>query len=321
MSSTRVVAITGCDSGLGWAVAARSAREGLVTIAGMYKGTDTDASRALSNLCAHPYPLDVTRPDSVSRFRDYVQAILRVNTNYRLYAVVNNAGVMTIGDFEWQTPNIIENTINVNLLGAMRIVSAFLPELRRSVADGIPQTRIRNVTVSEIFESAIKPRIINVASHCGLQPLPGFGPYCASKAGLLAWTRALRLEQRENGLSASAFIPGGFISSSNLMSHQVAQGNDMMEHLSEEQRVLYANRIKTLCKYLGAAVSDTRFDSMKDENIIETFMKALSEEHPKELYKVESWRYMFYYNLLKLPIPESAHKWLTERFINFPRDE
>lgn len=39
---------------------------------------------------------------------------------------------MTIGDYEWQTTKIIENTINVNLLGAMRIVSAFLPELRKS---------------------------------------------------------------------------------------------------------------------------------------------------------------------------------------------
>ncbi|KAI8436012.1 hypothetical protein MSG28_004148, partial [Choristoneura fumiferana] len=33
-----------------------------------------------------------------------------------LHAVVNNAGVMTIGDYEWQTPSMIENTVNVNLL-------------------------------------------------------------------------------------------------------------------------------------------------------------------------------------------------------------
>lgn len=39
---------------------------------------------------------------------------------------------MTIGDYEWQTPSIIENTINVNLLGAMRVASEFLPDLRRN---------------------------------------------------------------------------------------------------------------------------------------------------------------------------------------------
>lgn len=52
-----------------------------------------------------------------------------------LHAVVNNAGIMTIGDYEWQTQSIIENTINVNLLGAMRVASAFLPELRRNAID------------------------------------------------------------------------------------------------------------------------------------------------------------------------------------------
>lgn len=95
----------------------------------------------------------------------------------------------------------------------------------------------------------------------------------------------------------------------------------MMEHLSEEQKALYADKIKTLCNYLGAAATDTRFDSMKDENIIETFMKALTDEHPKEMYKAESWRYMFYYNLLKLPVPEQAHKWLIKKFVNFPEVE
>ncbi|CAG5050403.1 unnamed protein product [Parnassius apollo] len=304
MSWTKVVAITGCDSGLGWAIAARSAREGMLTVAGMFKGTDTNASRALKNLCAYPYPLDVTDPDSVVGFRDYVQSILKDNPTNKLYAVVNNAGVMTIGDYEWQTPKIIENTINVNLLGSMRIATAFLPELRKSAAD-----------------SEIKPRIINVASHCGLQPLPGFGPYSASKAGLLAWTRTLRMEQREYGLNVLAFIPGGFIGSSNLMSYQKVQGNDMLEYLSEEQRALYEKKIQTLCNYLGTAANNARFDSMKDENIIETFMKALTDENPKELYKIESWRYMFYYNLLKLPIPESAHRWLINKFVNFPQVE
>lgn len=82
MSLTRVVAITGCDSGLGWAIAARSAREGLVTVAGMYKGTDTEAAESLRRLCAHPYPLDVTNAQSITGFRDYVNCLLKDNPNY-----------------------------------------------------------------------------------------------------------------------------------------------------------------------------------------------------------------------------------------------
>ncbi|KAM3961063.1 SDR family oxidoreductase shroud [Aphomia sociella] len=302
MSLNRVVAITGCDSGLGWAMAARSAREGLVTIAGMYHGTDSKASQALIKLNAHPYSLDVTDAKSVGLFRDFVMKLIADNPNYKLHAIVNNAGVMIIGDYEWQTSQMIENIINVNLLGAMRVVSAFLPDLRQTA----------------LLDRETKPRIINVASHCGLHPLPGFGVYSASKAGLIAWTRSLRLEHRPHGLKAVAFVPGGFVGSSNIMSSQGSHGNTMLKHLNEEQRSFYGKRLEALTNYLGAASKASSFDSLRDEQIIETFIKALTEGIPKNVYVVESWRYKFYYNLLKLPLPEGIHHWLTKQFLNFP---
>lgn len=82
MSLTRVIAITGCDSGLGWALAARSAREGLVTIAGMLQGTESPAARALRKLSAHPCSLDVTDQTSVAGFKNYVNNLLLENPNY-----------------------------------------------------------------------------------------------------------------------------------------------------------------------------------------------------------------------------------------------
>ncbi|KAJ2946088.1 hypothetical protein O0L34_g5007 [Tuta absoluta] len=302
MSFTKVVAITGCDTGLGWALAARSAREGLVTVAGMYQGTETKAAVALKKLCAHPCELDVTKQESVEGFRKFVQNVLESNPNYKLHAVVNNAGVMTIGDYEWQTSSIIENTININLIGAMRVASAFLPELRRNALNGIG-----------------KPRLINIASHCGLQPLPGFAPYSASKAGVLAWTKALRLEQRTHGLAAVAFLPGGFVTSSNLLCYQENYGKTMLDNLNEEQKRIYERRLVALTNYLRAASNqNTSYDSLKDENITESFVKALLDDNPKSLYKVESWRYKFYYNLMRMPLPESVHHWIVKKFIAFP---
>lgn len=81
----RLVAITGCDSGLGWAIAARSAREGLVTVAGMYGGTETRAAKALNGLCAHTYGLDVTKPESVAEFKGYVDTLIKDNPGYSKY--------------------------------------------------------------------------------------------------------------------------------------------------------------------------------------------------------------------------------------------
>ena len=93
----------------------------------------------------------------------------------------------------------------------------------------------------------------------------------------------------------------------------------MLEHLNDEQKSFYGERITTLCNYLQSATShNPGYDSLKDENIIETFVKALTDDNPKDLYKVESWRYMFYYNLFKLPLPEATLGWLVKKFLNFP---
>lgn len=53
---------------------------------------------------------------------------------------------MTFGEFEWQTDSLIENQIQVNLLGTMKFTKTFLPLIRK-----------------------YKTRIINVTSHCALQ--------------------------------------------------------------------------------------------------------------------------------------------------------
>lgn len=60
--------------------------------------------------------------------------------------LVNNAGVMCFGEFEWQTNAIIENQININLFGTMNFTRSFLPLARK-----------------------YKTRIINVTSHCALE--------------------------------------------------------------------------------------------------------------------------------------------------------
>ncbi|XP_050684089.1 D-beta-hydroxybutyrate dehydrogenase, mitochondrial [Leptidea sinapis] len=299
----RVVAITGCDSGLGWALAARMSREGLITVAGMYNGTDTEAARALRSLSVHPHQLDVTNPRSIANFHEYIKDLLSKNPDYKLYALVNNAGVMTIADFEVQTPKIIEETININLLGPMQMASVFLPELRRNAIEGV-----------------VHPRIINVSSHCGMHPLPGFGPYSASKAGLLAWTEALRLEFSNTGLGVTAFIPGGFVGSSNIMVTQTRNVRQILDALSEEQKSYYEAKIRTLNNYLcRGSEKENSYDALKDENIIETFMKALLDDRPKILYKVEPWRYTFYYSLFKIPLPEFIYLWIINKFLCFPK--
>lgn len=102
------------------------------------------------------------------------------------------------------------------------------------------------------------------------------------------------------------------------MGSQVAKFVSMREGFDEEQRSFHEDKMASLEEYLGQADCETTYDSLKDVAIIETFMKALSDPDPKELYKVESWNYRLYYGLLRLPLPEAVRYWLFKRFLRFP---
>lgn len=95
---------------------------------------------------------------------------------------------MAFGEFEWQTEEMFSKQLNVNLLGPMKFTHYFLPLLRKH-----------------------NGRIINICSHCSLQPLPGLAAYSASKAALLFWTEALRMELQKYGIKVIAFIPGALL--------------------------------------------------------------------------------------------------------------
>lgn len=90
--------------------------------------------------------LDLLKGDTITCAFQYIKDLLLTNEEYQFTALVNNAGVMCFGEFEWQTSEQFEMQINVNVLGTMRLTKKLLPLVRQHRA-----------------------RIINITSHCGLQ--------------------------------------------------------------------------------------------------------------------------------------------------------
>ena len=131
-SDGKCVLITGCDSGVGLSLAIFSNFLGFHVIA-----TCLDTSSSGAQLMVEKYPMilvlqmDVTRSDDVRKTRELVETYL-IQTKSQLWGLINNAGVLIYGQFDWQTESQIINQVQVNLIGVMRVTKAFIPLIRNA---------------------------------------------------------------------------------------------------------------------------------------------------------------------------------------------
>jgi NAD(P)-dependent dehydrogenase (short-subunit alcohol dehydrogenase family) len=102
-----------------------------------------------------------------------------------LDAVVTAAGTDACGALADVERGDWERVIAVNLLGTAAIVRAALPHLERG-----------------------RGRVVTVASTLGLRALPDATAYCASKFGVVGFTRALAAELAGR-VGVTLLIPGG----------------------------------------------------------------------------------------------------------------
>src|SRR4051812_42658820 len=168
MATTALV--TGANRGLGKEVARQLARRGMTVLLG-----SRDAARgaaAARDLASEgdvrPLPLDVTAAASVAT------AAARVDGEHgRPDVLVNNAGLMVEALAPEMTADDMRRTYEVNVFGAVAVLTAMLPLLRRSAA----------------------PRVVNVSSTTASLTLTGGGAdfggdahvrlsYSSSKAAL-----------------------------------------------------------------------------------------------------------------------------------------
>lgn len=168
----RPVIVTGGASGLGAAVAARLAELGAVVTV-----LDRDAAPAGVG--------DTVKVDLADR-RATEQAVARTaEAHGGLWAVVTCAGVDVPGRLDEVDAAVWEHTVSVNLLGTAAVVRAALPWLRE--AGG---------------------RIVTVASTLGHRAVSDATAYCASKFGVVGFTRALTAELRGE-VGVTMLTPGG----------------------------------------------------------------------------------------------------------------
>ncbi len=131
----RVVAVTGAARGIGRAIAEALLAQGAqVAIGDLDLALAEEAAAALGHGC-RVYPLDVTSTASFTAFLDAVEADLGP-----LDVLVNNAGIMFVGDFLDMDEQTVDLQIAVNLRGVLRPhgvqVSAVCPSIVKTELGG-----------------------------------------------------------------------------------------------------------------------------------------------------------------------------------------
>jgi NAD(P)-dependent dehydrogenase (short-subunit alcohol dehydrogenase family) len=167
---------------------------GTVLVTGGASGLGAAVAEAVAAAGGTPVVLDLRPPDDGIAYRavDLADraaaqaAVEQVAAEHGgLGGVVTAAGIDACGRLVDVDPAAWERVVAVNLLGTVAVVRAALPHLERS-----------------------RGRVVTVASTLGLRALSDATAYCASKFGVVGFTRALSAEM--NGrVGVTLLLPGG----------------------------------------------------------------------------------------------------------------
>lgn len=192
----RKALVTGASGGLGEAIARMLYAQGAVV--GLH-GTRREKLEALAGELgerAKVLPADMSNRDEVKALAKQAEETLE-----GVDILVNNAGINRDGLFVRMSDDDWDAVLEVNLTAAFRLTRELThPMMRRRFG-----------------------RIINISSVVGVAGNPGQANYCASKAGLIGFTKSLAQEIATRNVTVNCVAPG-FIESA------------MTEKLNDKQR-------------------------------------------------------------------------------------
>lgn len=176
----KIVLISGASSGIGFYSTNHLSKLGTFVIAGARKTIDIAKLSEIQNV--QGVKLDVTQPEDINALVEFIE------TRYGyLDVLINNAGIPGWGAIMDRNIDYFQRVMDVNFFGALRMIKAFYPLLKKS----------NN-----------QPIIINISSQGGNYAFPFWAPYHSSKWALEALSDALRRELFPLGIRVVVIQPG-----------------------------------------------------------------------------------------------------------------
>ena len=196
----KVALITGASGAIGKDIAIALSKKGAsIILCGTRQNTLEDIANNLKG------PVKIIC-ENIKNTENFNKAL--VNTNLKVDILINNAGITQDNLLVRMAEDDIENVIDVNLTSLIKITKSLLKNMMKQKFG----------------------RIISISSVVGFTGNPGQTNYCASKSGIIGFTKSLALEVASRGITVNAIAPG-FISS------------PMTEKLNDIQRETVTSKI------------------------------------------------------------------------------
>ncbi len=206
------ILLTGASGGLGCALAQALAASGAALLLAGRNAGQLAEIKLPANANYQLLQSDLSTPEGLEN-----TAV--VAEKFGINVLINNAGISNFGLFSEQKWQDIEPILTTNLAAPMRLTQALLPWL------------------SEQPEAAI----INVGSSFGSIPFAGFTAYSTAKAGLRAFSQALRRELADSSIHVIHVSPRAIdtpINSSAVRALNTALGSTMDTPESVAQQIV-----------------------------------------------------------------------------------
>ncbi|KAG9474925.1 17-beta-hydroxysteroid dehydrogenase type 2 [Eleutherodactylus coqui] len=250
------VLITGCDSGLGHALAKYLDELGVLVYAGVLdkKGQGAEELRRVCSPRLRLVQLDVTNPGQIKTAYNEVRSQLH---DAGLWGIVHNAGVLGyMADAELLPISVYKQCMDVNFIGVVQVTKMFMPLLRKA-----------------------KGRLVTISSMAGHTPIPGFAAYAASKAALTMFSAVMRQDLLKWGVKVSAIHPSGF--KTNIFGsreHWSSQDQKILENIMPDVKEDYGEEYLASLKDLHHTMST--YTSPDLSPVLEDVCHALLSREP-----------------------------------------
>ncbi|KAK4303608.1 hypothetical protein Pmani_024390 [Petrolisthes manimaculis] len=286
----RAVLITGCDTGIGHALALHLDRMGLVVVAGVLEeaGEGAELLRREGSERLHVLQLDVSCPDQLSAAARRLPHLLPQGT---LWGLVNNAGIQASGQVEWIPLHTYRRLIEVNVLGTVAATKTFLPWLRRA-----------------------RGRVVNISSVAGVIGSRLISPYTLTKFAMEGFSDSLRQEMREWGVGVSVIQPGNFTAATNISTSEGVRvrAEETWACMSEGVRRDYGR--DTFEAITSLMMQRTQSGYRDVTPVVEAVTAALTECWPRGRYRVVDGYYW-----VKVTAARYLPEWLFDLLYLGPR--